>query len=115
MGLRCCLVIWTPSFIRETLPCAIASGRNWLVQLDTPEEEILQRQQIQQEAVAQPSHAHNTHSRHCVEPVVVGRSHNDGQDEHGVYEAQNGEEDLAELGHALLAGGETATEDAGVV
>lgn len=46
---------------------------------------------------------------------MVGRRHNDQQDESGVYEAQQHEEELAELGHALLTGSKAASEEAGVV
>jgi hypothetical protein len=86
-----------------------------LLQLDSPEEEVLEGQQRKQAAVAYPSHGDDTSGGESVEPVVVGRRHDDQQDEAGIEDAQEHEEELAELGHALLAGGETAAEETRVV
>ena len=46
---------------------------------------------------------------------MVGGGDDDGQDEQRVHDAEDGEEDLLELGHALLAGRQATAEEARVV
>ena len=93
----------------------IPGRRNGLLQSNAPEEDILQGQQHEQNTVSKPSHRHNTRSGQRIEPEVISSRHDDCEDETRVHDAQNDEERLAELGHALLTWGEATTEKTRVV
>src|SRR6478752_5445792 len=76
------------------------SCREGLLQLDTPEEQILQGQKTKQDTVRQPSSQNNSRSSQSNKPVVIRRSNNDSQHKRGVQDAQRHEEHLPRLAHA---------------
>src|SRR6478736_540360 len=84
------------------LASSVTGGREGLLQLDAPQEEVLQGQKSEQHAVAQPSNQDNNRSSHSIEPVVVCCSNNNREDKGRVQDTQCHEEHLPHLAETLL-------------
>ena len=63
------------SYSSTSLPESVASGWNWLFEPQHPQQEILQRQQWQEDTIAQVSGARHDRRHQRVHPVVIRRRH----------------------------------------
>ena len=97
------------------MPESVAGGWDWLFEPQGPQQEILQRQQRQEDSIAQVRGARDNRRHQRVHPIVVRRRHDGDEDQTRISQPDETVDGFPKTGLLRLPLFQFFSEDAGMV